>query len=90
MNVKAVFLVIGLLISWPCLSYCQKGSKSDKGITSRIATKERLEELLVCPPCLESFSRTVESYDVEEVTIPAGDIKLAGKLYPNGIPIEIR
>lgn len=85
MNVKAAFLVVCLLISWSCVSFCKQGNKSDTGVTTRVAMKERIEELLVCPDCLDSFSETAKSYYiVEEVTISGGDITLHGELYlPN-------
>ncbi|UCE65068.1 MAG: alpha/beta hydrolase [Candidatus Zixiibacteriota bacterium] len=78
---KAAFSVFYLLVSWSCVSFCQQGDKPDTGMTTRIAVKERIEELLVYPACLDSFSETTESYIVEEVIIPSGEIKLHGQLY---------
>lgn len=80
-KVRVVLLVIGLFLCWSCMSFGQQDIKPDIGVTSRIATKERIEELLVCPPCLESFSETAKSYSIEEITITSGDIILHGELY---------
>ena len=81
MNAKAAFPVFCLFVSWLYVSFCQQGNKSDTGMTTRIAMKERIEELLVCPVCLDSFSESSRSYIIEEVTFSSGDIKLRGELY---------
>lgn len=78
---KSIFLALYLLIGWLSVSFCQQGDESNTNAVSRIATKERIEKLLVRPNCLDSFSESAESYIVEEVTIPGGDIKLHGQLY---------
>lgn len=84
MNLKAVFFIFCLFIGWSCVSFCQQDNKLDSGVTSGIAEKERIDELLVRPACLGNFRNSTNSYIVEEVTIPSGDITLHGELYlPN-------
>jgi pimeloyl-ACP methyl ester carboxylesterase len=81
MKVKVICLAISLIMGCISISHCQPSNKSVGRINPGIVSEERLENLLVCPPCLESYSRTAESYSVEKVTIPGADIELSGKLY---------
>jgi len=81
MNVKAVFLVFCLIIGWPWVSFSQQGNQPKIENTLNTPKNARLEELLVCPPCLESYSDTAKSFSVEVVTIPSGEITLHGELY---------
>jgi pimeloyl-ACP methyl ester carboxylesterase len=49
------------------------------------AVRQRLDDLLVRPECLESPRDSGQTYVVEELSITSGDIRLAGKLYlPTG------
>ncbi|UCD93537.1 MAG: alpha/beta fold hydrolase [Candidatus Zixiibacteriota bacterium] len=72
MRASAVLLCIYLILCCPSILHCQQIDKS---------SENRLKELVVPSSCLESFSRTVKSYDVEKVIIPSDDIELAGELY---------
>jgi len=66
---------------WFFAADCQTENNSGADLKEGIVSESRLKELLARPPCLQSFDRTVESYKVKEVTIPGGEIELAGKLY---------
>lgn len=81
MNAKAALLILGLLASCPLISNCRQGNEHEISATSGIASKERVQEMLVRPSCLESFSPAAKSYDKEDVIIPSDGIELRGKLY---------
>jgi len=84
MNVKTISLVFCLFICWFHLSFSQDDNESNLGITSGIAKKERIDELLVRPACLGNYRNSTNSYIIEKVTIPSGDIELHGELFlPN-------
>jgi len=78
---KTVFLVVCIFVACPGVSFCQQSDKPETGVTSLIASENRIEELLVRPACLKLFNETAKSYTVDEVTIPSGDIELRGELY---------
>jgi len=79
--VKTLWLISCLLISLPCASFSQRADRFDPGGESQIASEKRIEELLVRPVCLKSYSESAKSYTIEEVTIPGEDIDLRGELY---------
>lgn len=84
MNIKTIFLIFSLVFCWFCLSFGQIENKSNLESASGIAEKERIDELLVRPACIESFRNATNTYIVKEVAIPSGDITLHGELYlPN-------
>ena len=86
MRMKIAFLISAGLLIVMLASYCQQGKKHDTSDTTLIASEQRIEELLAGPPCLENFSRDVNSFDIEDVIIASGDIKLQGKLYLPRMP----
>jgi pimeloyl-ACP methyl ester carboxylesterase len=79
-SITSLLLVFTILFFAPVSHSWQRERltiKSDNAIVS----EERLKKLLTRPSCLKSFSRQDSTYEVQEVTITSGDIKLAGKLF---------
>lgn len=81
MKVAAIILSFFVIFYWFSVVCCQQNDNIPIDPLSGVSSEERLKELLACPSCLELYDPDERSYEMEEVSIPSGDIELAGILY---------